>query len=59
MDRIACGTHDRQITAPCSAAEKATKNHLDRIFAKSHSVNRAEASAKCPGRRRGSRQGLR
>ncbi|GAA4783417.1 response regulator [Streptomyces ziwulingensis] len=49
MDLIASGMNNQQIAATCFISEKTVKNHINRIFAKLHSTNRAEATAKWHG----------
>ncbi|CAM5689246.1 response regulator [Streptomyces aurantiogriseus] len=49
MDLIASGMNNQQIAATCFISEKTVKNHINRIFAKLHSTNRAEAAAKWLG----------
>ncbi|MFJ4684444.1 response regulator [Streptomyces sp. NPDC088789] len=49
MDLIASGMTNQQIAAMCFISEKTVKNHINRIFAKLHSANRAEATAKWLG----------
>ncbi|MFF8842693.1 response regulator [Streptomyces sp. NPDC015127] len=62
MDLIASGMSNQQIAATCFISEKTVKNHINRIFAKLHSVSRSEAIAvwigtartdRGPGRGRG------
>ncbi|MFB8759844.1 LuxR C-terminal-related transcriptional regulator [Streptomyces nigra] len=57
MDLIASGMNNQQIAATCFITEKAVKNHINRIFAKLHSTNRAEAAAKWRGTTPGSPSG--
>ncbi|MGW7361851.1 response regulator [Streptomyces sp. NPDC054841] len=45
MDLIASGMSNQQIAATCFISEKTVKNHINRIFAKLHSVSRSEAIA--------------
>ncbi|MEZ7158612.1 response regulator [Streptomyces sp. MAD19A] len=54
MDLIASGMSNQQIAATCFISEKTVKNHINRIFAKLHSTNRAEAAAKWRGEERSS-----
>ncbi|MFG2887288.1 response regulator [Streptomyces sp. NPDC048297] len=49
MDLIASGMTNQQIAALCFISEKTVKNHINRIFAKLHSTNRAQAAAKWLG----------
>ncbi|MEU7717828.1 response regulator transcription factor [Streptomyces tibetensis] len=49
MDLIASGMNNQQIAATCFISEKTVKNHINRIFAKLHSVSRSEAVAKWLG----------
>ncbi|MFG3154084.1 response regulator [Streptomyces sp. NPDC048219] len=49
MDLIASGMNNQQIAATCFISEKTVKNHINRIFAKLHSTNRSEATAKWLG----------
>ncbi|MEV7287190.1 response regulator transcription factor [Streptomyces sp. NPDC093252] len=49
MDLIASGMTNQRIAALCFITEKTVKNHINRIFAKLHSVTRAEATAKWLG----------
>jgi DNA-binding NarL/FixJ family response regulator len=49
MDHIASGMTNQQIAATCFISEKTVKNHINRIFAKLHSTNRSEATAKWLG----------
>lgn len=49
MDLIASGMNNQQIAAVCFISEKTVKNHINRIFAKLHSTNRAQAAAKWLG----------
>ncbi|MFF3329089.1 response regulator [Streptomyces sp. NPDC002888] len=51
MDLIASGMTNQQIAATCFISEKTVKNHINRIFAKLHSTNRTEATAKWRGER--------
>ncbi|MGA5766235.1 response regulator [Streptomyces pseudogriseolus] len=51
MELIASGMSNQQIAATCFISEKTVKNHINRIFAKLHSTNRAEATAKWLGTR--------
>jgi DNA-binding NarL/FixJ family response regulator len=53
MDLIASGLNNQQIAATCFISEKTVKNHINRIFAKLHSTNRAQATAKWLGTARG------
>ncbi|MEU6529594.1 response regulator transcription factor [Streptomyces sp. NPDC046928] len=57
MDLIASGMNNQQIAATCFITEKTVKNHINRIFAKLHSTNRAEAAAKWRGTTPGSPSG--
>ncbi|MES5816718.1 response regulator transcription factor [Streptomyces sp. RG80] len=57
MDLIASGMTNQQIAATCFISEKTVKNHINRIFAKLHSTNRAEAAAKWLGTAPDSRRG--
>ncbi|MGW0147630.1 LuxR C-terminal-related transcriptional regulator [Streptomyces sp. NPDC003333] len=57
MDLIASGMNNQQIAATCFITEKTVKNHINRIFAKLHSTNRAEAAAKWRGGKPGSPSG--
>ncbi|MFI7013001.1 response regulator [Streptomyces sp. NPDC050164] len=54
MDLIASGMNNQQIAATCFISEKTVKNHINRIFAKLHSVSRSEAVAKWLGTAPGS-----
>ncbi|MFJ3638738.1 response regulator [Streptomyces sp. NPDC090108] len=49
MDLVASGLTNQQIAAVCFISEKTVKNHINRIFAKLHSTNRAQAAAKWLG----------
>ena len=49
MDLIATGMNNQQIAATCFISEKTVKNHINRIFAKLHSVTRSEAIARWLG----------
>ncbi|MFH8800181.1 response regulator [Streptomyces sp. NPDC017936] len=49
MDLIASGMNNQQIAATCFISEKTVKNHINRIFAKLHSTDRAQAAAKWLG----------
>ena len=49
MDLIASGMTNQQIAAACFISEKTVKNHINRIFAKLHSSNRSQATAKWLG----------
>ncbi|MFG3100564.1 response regulator [Streptomyces sp. NPDC048182] len=49
MDLIASGLTNQQIATTCFISEKTVKNHINRIFAKLHSHNRSEATAKWLG----------
>ncbi|MFI5802549.1 response regulator [Streptomyces sp. NPDC051561] len=51
MDLIAAGMSNQQIAATCFISEKTVKNHINRIFAKLHSVSRSEAIAMWIGTR--------
>jgi DNA-binding NarL/FixJ family response regulator len=53
MDLIASGMSNQQIAATCFISEKTVKNHINRIFAKLHSVSRSEAIAVWLGTTRG------
>ncbi|MEV4332317.1 response regulator transcription factor [Streptomyces sp. NPDC049597] len=55
MDLIASGMSNQQIAATCFISEKTVKNHINRIFAKLHSVSRSEAIAVWIGTARGDR----
>ncbi|MFD7693006.1 LuxR C-terminal-related transcriptional regulator [Streptomyces sp. NPDC059805] len=57
MDLIASGMNNQQIAATCFITEKTVKNHINRIFAKLHSTNRAEAAVKWRGTTPGSPSG--
>ena len=57
MDLIASGMNNQQIAATCFITEKTVKNHINRIFAKLHSTNRAEAAAQWRATQPGSHQG--
>ncbi|MER7477010.1 response regulator transcription factor [Streptomyces sp. NPDC126510] len=58
MDLIASGMNNQQIAATCFISEKTVKNHINRIFAKLHSVSRGEAVAQWLGTAPDSRRGL-
>ena len=58
MDHIASGMTNQQIAATCFISEKTVKNHINRIFAKLHSISRSEAAAKWLGTAPGSARGL-
>ncbi|RII20708.1 Oxygen regulatory protein NreC [Streptomyces sp. YIM 130001] len=53
MELIASGMSNQQIAATCFISEKTVKNHINRIFAKLHSVSRSEAIAVWLGTARG------
>ncbi|MFG3046805.1 response regulator [Streptomyces sp. NPDC048241] len=49
MDLIASGMTNHQIAATCFISEKTVKNHINHIFAKLHTTNRSQATAKWLG----------
>ncbi|MGV9320735.1 response regulator [Streptomyces sp. NPDC003660] len=49
MDLVASGMTNHQIAATCFISEKTVKNHINHIFAKLHTTNRSQATAKWLG----------
>ncbi|MGW3110104.1 response regulator [Streptomyces sp. NPDC001091] len=49
MDLVASGMSNHQIAATCFISEKTVKNHINHIFAKLHTTNRSQATAKWLG----------
>ncbi|MFD4790090.1 response regulator [Streptomyces sp. NPDC058459] len=49
MDLVASGLTNHQIAAACFISEKTVKNHINHIFAKLHTTNRTQATAKWLG----------
>ncbi|MEU6813290.1 response regulator transcription factor [Streptomyces sp. NPDC046860] len=49
MDLVASGMTNHQIAATCFISEKTVKNHINHIFAKLHTTNRTQATAKWLG----------